>query len=128
MANIFTQFRLKYIGIKATCSTAATSGTPVGCTFGIYDDVSNTADLPTTVNDVLQLRSSALSLPYQTVPTELVWRPVDTQVWKYTTSDSGDARFTVFGCLVVASAPTGNSLFTAEIDYELVYKGSSADT
>jgi hypothetical protein len=122
MASIFTMYKVKRLLFKF-CGVVGSSA--VGAAAGVYDDVSTSADIPTTLSDVAQLRCSALALPGNTVPVFFEYKPVDAKRWYYTTSDSGDSRLVVYG-LVYAAAVSGSSgSFFCEVDYELVYKGAA---
>jgi len=118
----FTQWKIKRLFFKFT-STGG-SGTP-GVAVGVYDDVATSADIPTTLSDVAQLRCSALALPANTVPVFFEYQPVDKKLWHFTTSDSGDSRLTNYGVVYAALVSGSSAAVFMECDYELVYKGAA---
>jgi hypothetical protein len=120
-AAIFTQWKIKRLIMKFSSSVGSTT---TGAAVGVYDDVAATADIPTTLGDVMQLRSSAASLPGDTVPTSFIYEPVDKSLWHFCVTDSQDSRLTTYGVMYGATV-TGTGLLAIEIDFELVYKGAA---
>jgi hypothetical protein len=126
MSTIFSKFRIKHLGFKFICTQSPATFPIVGAT-GVLDDASATeGDAPTTNNSILELRCSALSLPFQTVPTEFDWSPVDKSFWYACTTGSStdDPRFVFPGVLYAGPNSATATVFTFEIDYEIVFKGA----
>jgi len=126
LANIFTRFRFLSVGFKFSVSTATQAAT--GGVMGVLDDASGTeGDAPTSTNAVLELRTSALNLPTDTVPTEFMWKPVDRNLWYSTSSAASvsDPRLLFPGVIYVGPIGGAGTTFTVELDWELVFKGAS---
>jgi len=119
---IFARYRF----VKLLFRTLAPAGGSMA--FGLLDDViSSPGTLPTTENDVMQLRCSSFTFPSQTTPTIIEWKPVDAAKWYYTQADvAGDARFTVALGLIAFSTVTISQPF--EIHYTLEFEGATDDT
>lgn len=127
-AGVFSRFRIKAINLRFLPSAGGTGGAgpAVATVFGILDDPSSQV-VPTTGSDVLELRSSALALPAQTVPSNILYTPVDKTKWYYIggTGTSPDPRLTVPGFLYgYANSATAVSS-AVEIDFSLVFAGAS---
>jgi hypothetical protein len=127
-ATIFTSYRIKKIGIKFNGQTTNSGvSNAAAVVLGILDDASGAeGDAPSTANGVLELRCSAVSMPAETISTELTWSPVDKNLWYHTSSGSStsDPRFLFPGVVYIAALSTGNFI-TAEFDWEVVFKGAS---
>lgn len=118
----FTQWKIKRLLMKFTGIVGAAN---VGAAAGVFDDVSSSTDVPTTLSDVAQLRCSALSPPGSTIPCFFEYKPNDSKLWHFTTSDSGDSRLITYGVLYAVAVSGSSAAFFAEVDYELVYKGAA---
>lgn len=93
---------------------------------GILDDVGTSSDLPTTQNDVLQLRCASLVYGNKTAPTIFQWNPIDSTKWYYTTTDTSDPRFVV-PATIFASGSSG-SYMQGQIHYTIIFEGAVAES
>jgi hypothetical protein len=126
---LYTRYRFKYIRFRFLVDPSTTSVANQFTVFGVLDDgYVGTGTAPTTVDDVMNLRCSAIALGNQTVPTEFVWRPRDATKWYYTTPETsiGDLRLAYSG--VVYSATSIVTTFNIEIDYSIVFAGAMDTT
>jgi len=117
MGTIFSRYRFKYLKIRFLCNTTNQGTTALG----VQDDISITANNPTSISGIAELRCSGTALGSQTVPTVFEWRPADTRWWYYTTNDLTDPRLSTSGILWAAGA----SPVEVEIDYCIVFKGAT---
>jgi hypothetical protein len=122
LSAVFARYRFKSIRFRFL-GTATATGTQAFQSLGVQDDISITAQNPTTASGVAELRCSGVVLGDQTVPTEFTWTPVDKNLWYYTTNDLSDARFSTSGIVWGASSGTGGS-FSLQLDYTLVFQGA----
>lgn len=120
VALAFTRYRFKYIRVKFL-SNQATSAS--GAVVGIQDDIAISGNTPTTASGVAELRASGTSFLSQAVPTSFEWRPADSNLWYYVSSDAIDTRLSVSGLMYVATSVS--SVVDFEIDYSLVFKGAT---
>jgi len=94
---------------------------------GLLDDASTSlGDLPTTFNDVAQLRCSTLVYFGLTVPTEFEWKPIDPLKWYYVDSEStgsADPRFTT--PLTLCQFSSASSPLLYEVHYTIEFEGAS---
>jgi len=118
---IFARYKI----VKLIIQVRPLLGQTTNTVFGILDDVINSAaTLPTTFNDVYQLRCSAIISPGQTVPTIFEWKPVDPDKWYYTEGDiGGDNRFTVPAGLVAFSS--SGTVLPVEFHYTIEFEGAT---
>jgi len=117
-AGVFSRYRFKYVKVRFLESSANAAA----ISLGVQDDISISAINPTTLNGVSELRCSGTSLAQQTMPTIFEWRPADSRLWLYTTSDGTDPRLSQSG--VMWGASTVTSAITIEVDYCVVFKGA----
>jgi len=120
LASVFSRYRFKYLRIKFL--EQLTTGTI--CAVGIQDDVSITANNPTTVSGVSELRCSGSAFSQQTIPTQFEWQPADKNYWYYTTNDLTDGRLSSSGNIWTASQ-AASGVVNMEIDYCIVFKGAT---
>jgi len=121
---VFSDFRVKNVLVRFIGSTTATS-IPETVAVGFLDDSSGAeGDAPTNANDILELRCSGVSLGATTVPTEIVYRPVNSQLWykTFAGASGSDPRLTTPAVLYAASAAAGAA--SIEVDVTIVYKGA----
>jgi len=93
--------------------------------IGVVDDSSAAeGDAPTSVAGLLECRCSGTNSNTQTVPTELLWEPVDRKRWFYTYpgASGSDVRLVVPGFLFGAATASGS--YTLQIDFSLVFAGA----
>jgi hypothetical protein len=121
--NIFARYRI----VKLLLRTV-NPGVTDNVAFGLLDDVTTApGTLPTTQNDVVQLRCSTFIFGGQTTPTIIDWKPIDPLKWYYTQTDvGGDARLAVQCALVAFSQITGSQTF--EMHYTLEFEGATDNT
>jgi len=120
LSGIFAKYRFKQIIVKFVAVTS-------GAVIGLLDDASGAeGDAPTSGGGVLELRASALANPGESVPQQLVWKPVDRTKWYYTFAGASgsDPRLTIPAIMYgVANIGTGTPV-VIEVDYELVFSGA----
>lgn len=125
--NVFSRFRIKALNIRFLPAGNASTGS-LATAVGILDDPSSTTS-PATGSDVLELRSSALALAGQTVPSNILYTPLDKTKWYYTIGVTGsDNRLTVPGFLYgYVNTPGSSSGLPVgmEIDFSLVFAGAT---
>jgi len=114
LASSFTRFRIKGLNVRFLTPGSTTA-------IGFLDDPSGSSGFPTTLSDVLELRSSALYLNGQTMPSNILYSPIDKMKW-YSTTQTGDAREYFASTLVAASS--GSVGVSAEIDFSIVFAGA----
>jgi len=126
IAPAFARFRLLRLVVKIlppTTSSGAAFG-PFG--FGVLDDVGVTADTPATLAGIAQLRCNVQYGYGVTVPTELVWNPVDPRKWYYVdTESSGDPRLQI-PCELVYNVSTG-AIVAFQVFYTFEFEGASSN-
>jgi hypothetical protein len=120
LSSVFSRYRINRLIIRFL-ATQSLGGNAV---LGVVDDATVEGDAPTTPQDVLECRCSAIAMGNETVPVIFNWSPVDRSKWYYTfTGASGsDPRLTVAATLYAAS--TNTSTVDVEIDFDVTFKGA----
>jgi hypothetical protein len=119
--TIFSRFRIVKLLFRAMASSAVTAPDVL---IGVQDDAFDAADNPTTTQDVLQLRCSAILYANQTVPVEFEWKPIEPTKWYYTSAEiSGDLRFTNPATLWLGATGSGG-VVNIEMHYTLEFEGA----
>ena len=116
--QIFARFRVKGINVRFSATNSTGTNT---CALGFKDDPSQGS--PAGMSDVLELRSSALFLAGSTIPSNILYQPVDKTKW-YNTSRNGDVREWKPSELWFASQAGAGVALTCEIDYSFVFAGA----
>jgi len=121
LANVFSDYKIKRIGIKFQPAASST----ISVAVGVLDDSSTLeGDAPSNIQDIIELRCSAVSLTSTTIPTELSWSPINSKLWYKTAAGAtgSDVRLTVPGILYQAATAADQNAI--EIDYEIVFRGA----
>jgi len=120
---IFSRYRFVKLLFRVFIPVGGTSNLIVG----LLDDSANSiSDLPTTFNDVAQLRCSTIVYGGVTVPTEFEWKPIDPLRWYYVDAESSggaDTRF-VNPCTLCQFIAGATSVLY-EIHYTIEFEGAS---
>lgn len=133
LAAVFARYRFKYVRIKfqSNILTATFPSILGNVAIGVLDDATTAeGNAPTTANSVVEMRCSGTNMGTQTVPTEIVWVPLDRTKWfsTYPGVAGSDARLTSSGVLYAGStvASGGGTVASVdvEIDYSLVFAGA----
>jgi hypothetical protein len=126
--GLYSRYRFKSVRIRYLDNNTNTSTTAQFLVCGILDDTTASGTVPTTVDDVMNLRCSAVAFGDQTVPTEFTWRPLDSEKWYYTSPESttSDSRFEYPAAFYVVGSTTATA--TIEIDVSIVFKGAADST
>jgi len=120
MAGIYSNYRIKSILMKFL-----TTGATIA--VGAIDDASGAeGDAPTSVSGVLELRCSGSSFQLESIPTEVLYQPVDKSLWykTFTGSSGSDQRLVVPAILYAATTSDGATPFQIELDCVYVFKGA----
>jgi hypothetical protein len=96
--------------------------------MGILDDTQGSGDTPTNLSDVLQLRCSALLGDGMTIPTELVWNPVDPNKWYYTLAESSSSDSRFFVPCTIYWFPNGAMNIATQIYFTFEFEGATSTT
>jgi hypothetical protein len=122
-ANLFARWRIVRILLSPVLSASSSSTTPVA--VGFLDDTHLTGDAPTTLDDVVQLRCSAIFSSSSTVETDIEFRPVDPKTWYYTENEStaSDARLYIPSSLWFLSSGSSSTVGFL-MSYELEFEGA----
>jgi hypothetical protein len=128
VASIFARWRIvKLIIVSGPVSTTG------AFSFGVVDDNSSeggSAPLPTTVNEVVELRCS--KFPLSSVnPNEIEWKPVDPQKWYYTSPGGGtgsDNRFVYPSTLAYAATSAPSAAVSFGVYYTTEFEGAFDNT
>jgi hypothetical protein len=118
-ANIFSRWRIKRMILKINYSGLGSA------VFGVLDDSTGEGDTPTSVQTLLELRTSATNFTNDP-PTVLDYKP-PTNEWYYTFvgGTGSDQRLVNAGVLYAGQQfATTNAVFTVEIDFSIVFKGA----
>jgi hypothetical protein len=124
MYSSFARFRVKSLIIKFFAQpTAGASGIMA---LGILDDAGAEGEQPTTFDGVSELRCSAINFVSETIPTEFIWKPLDSSKWYYGPGGvtGSDTRLVYPGALYSGSSNSGQPYFVV-IDYVLVFAGAA---
>jgi hypothetical protein len=123
--------RWKVIKMIVQNAPANQTGSNTAQAYGVVDDYSfegSTAPLPSTVNEVVELRCSRANLSVVN-PSELEWKPLDPMKLYYTQSgnSSTDPRLVIPGTFATAS---GGNAVTANfvVYYTLQFEGAFDNT
>ncbi len=121
VSGIYSSYRFKQIVVKFL--TVPGSGS---VSLGALDDASGAeGDAPSTISGVQELRCSGSSMQGVTVPTDFVWRPVDTALWfKTFAGSSGSDQRLVIPAILYAAGASGTPQFSLELDITCVFKGA----
>lgn len=120
LSNVFSDYKVKellirFVQINATATMAV----------GILDDSSTAeGDAPININDIVELRTSAVSLSNTSDPVIFRYEPTNKALWYKTFNGAtgSDVRLVAPGILYAAASATSASAI--EIDYTLVFKGA----
>jgi len=129
LSSVFARFRILRLVIKILPPTATTVALGAFA-LGIEDDVGlNTSETPVSVSGICALRCSCLFGGGQTLPTELVWNPIDPDKWYYTqigsTENTSDSRLRI-PATIYFNVSTGSTV-TFQVFYTMEFEGAISD-
>jgi hypothetical protein len=117
LARIYSYYKIKELVVRFSANNAVIAG--------VLDDITGEGDAPATYSDVSELRSSMVS--HGTggqPPTELYWKPVDTDLWyKCYSAGTGTQELYESGNLYLALPTAGTTRVTVELTFKIVFKG-----
>jgi len=129
LSGVFARFRILRLVVKILPPT--TTSVALGAfALGIEDDVGlNVAETPVSVSGICALRCSCLFGGGQTLPTELMWNPVDPNRWFYTqnasSEDATESRFRI-PATIYFNVTTGSTV-TFQVFYTIEFEGAISD-
>lgn len=118
LARIYSYYKIKELVVRFSANS------PV--ILGVLDDIIGEGDAPTTYSDVSELRSSMVS--HGTggqPPTELYWKPVDSDLW-YKCYSAGSLTSELYesGNLYVTQPTAVVTTVSVEMTFKIVFKGA----
>jgi hypothetical protein len=124
IAATFTSFKVVKAVVKFIHVSSASSSS-VGVLGFLDDSGGGEGDAPTTTSAVSELRCAGTNFSSETVPTEILYQPVDGSKWFYCQqgASGSDQRLTEPAVIFAASTSSGN--FALELDILWAFKGAS---
>jgi len=122
IAQSYERYRLKWCRLKFAGGSTNTGGV---IAFGFVDDPNS--GIPSTVVGITELRCAGTNfIQSQSMPTEIMWKPIDPQKWYYVAPQTTTDRFSVTGLIV--SGSTNTAQINIELDMCFVFEGATATT
>lgn len=118
LARIYSYYKIKELVVRFSANFPVIAG--------VLDDIIGEGDAPTTYTDVSELRSSMVSHGTGAQPpTELYWKPVDTDLW-YKCYSAGSLTNELYesGNFYLTQPQTANATVTVEMTFKMVFKGA----
>jgi len=125
IANFFQRFRIRRLVFRILPPVTSTGVSTSTVPFGVFDDTSTSGDIPTSILGITQLRCSVLAGNGRTVDQDLIYSPVDPNIWYHTVAESSasDPRFEVQAALL-SFLPTGVTT-NVQCYYTIEFEGAS---
>jgi len=118
LARIYSYYKIKELVVRFSANNPVIAG--------VLDDITGEGDAPVTYTDVSELRSSMVS--HGTggqPPTELYWKPVDTDLWyKCYSAGAATAELYESGNFYLALPVASSTVVSVEMTFKIVFKGA----